>query len=76
MPGCIIDMLDPVSTIRLLVTPSISTVMEGVPCSSKNETEDAMTAFSRVLRRRELPSLAPLFSFPGILFLPEDRVWV
>ena len=51
MRGCMIEMLEAVSTIRLLVTP-ISTVMDGVPCSSTTETENAMTAFLGVLRRR------------------------
>jgi hypothetical protein len=76
MPGCMIEMLEPVSTIRLLVTPSISTEMEGVSCSSITETEGAMTAFSWVLRRRELSSLTLLSRFPNFLFLSEDRVWV
>ena len=70
-----IEMLEPVSTINLLVTP-LSTGIEGVPRSSITETEDAMTEFSGVLRRRELPSLTPLSRFPDFMFLSEDRVWV
>jgi len=71
-----LQILEPVSTIRLLVIPSISIVMKGVPCSRTNGTKDAMTAFSGVLGRREMPSLAPLSSFPDFLFLSENRVWV
>ena len=63
MPGCIIEMLDPVSRIRRLVTP-ISTEMEGVPCSNRTELTGAMTAFSGVLRRRGcLPSRLVRVSF-------------
>jgi hypothetical protein len=53
MPGCTRETEDPVSTIRVLVTP-ISTEIEGMPRSNKTEIEGAMTAFSGVLRRREL----------------------
>jgi hypothetical protein len=63
MPGCIRETEDPVSTIRILVTPSISTEIEGVSRSNETESEGAMTAFSGVLWRREVPSLTPL-SFP------------
>ena len=45
MPGCMIEMIELVSTIRLSVIP-ISTNMEGVPCSSITEIRDALTAFS------------------------------
>jgi len=48
MPDCIIEMLEPVSTIRLLFTPSIATEVEGVPYSNITEIEGAMTAFSGV----------------------------
>jgi hypothetical protein len=45
MPGCIRKIEDPVSTIRILVTPCISTEIEGVPRSNETETEGAITAF-------------------------------
>ena len=69
MPGCIIETLDPMSRIRRRATPSISSEMKGVPCSNKIELKDAMTAFSGVLRWRELSSLTPRSRFPGSLFL-------
>jgi hypothetical protein len=72
MPGCIREIEDTVSTIRILVTPSLFTEIEGVPHSNKSETEGAMTAFSGILRRRELSSLTPLSRFPDSLFLSAN----
>lgn len=74
MPGCIIEMLETVSKTIILVTPSISTVMEGVPFSNRTATKGAMTAFSEVLRRRELSSLTPRSRFPDFSFLYENSV--
>jgi len=45
MPGCIFDMLEPVSKIRLLDIPSISADIVGVPCSNRMGTVSFVTAF-------------------------------
>jgi O-acetyl-ADP-ribose deacetylase (regulator of RNase III) len=50
MLDCKIDMLEPVSTIRLLDMPSISTDILGVPCSKVTGTGTFLTAFSGTLR--------------------------
>jgi len=65
IPGSIIDTLDPVSKIRRRATSSLSTEIEGVPCSNKTELKDAMAAFSGVLRWRELSSVTPTLRFSG-----------
>jgi len=46
MPGCIVDRLEPVSKIRLLVIPSITVDIVGVPCSKRMGTVSFVTAFS------------------------------
>ena len=45
MPGCIIDMLEPVSRIRLLDIPSISADIVGVPFSNRMGSVSFVTAF-------------------------------
>jgi hypothetical protein len=62
--GCSIDILEPVSKIRLLATPSISTEKVGPPCSNMMETRDFSAALSGALRRKELSSISPLARFP------------
>jgi hypothetical protein len=64
MPGCIIDTLEPMSKMRRLAIPSISTEIAGAPNSNRTETENVLTALSVVARWKELSSFAPLISFP------------
>jgi hypothetical protein len=71
MPDCNNEIFEPVCIITLLVTPSISTLMEGVPWSNRTGTKVVVTAFSGVLRWRELPSLTPRSRFPDFLFFLE-----
>jgi len=54
MPGCIIDTLEPVSKIRRLAIPSISTEIVGAPDSNRTETENLLTALSWLARWKEL----------------------
>jgi len=54
MPRCIIDMLEPVSKIRLLDIPSISADIVGVLCSNRMGTVSFVTVFSGALTRKEL----------------------
>jgi len=62
---CSIETLDPVSIIRLLDSPSISTETVGVPCSSKMEHVVVAAASSVVLRWKEgAASLHTVHSFP------------
>jgi len=68
MPGCIMDMLEPVSKIRLLDIPSISADIVGVPFSNRMGTVSFVTAFSWVLRLKELSSFTPLSGFPDSWF--------
>ena len=72
MPGYNMETLDPVSRIRCRVTLSISTEIEGVPCSNETELKVAMTAFSGMLRWRELSSLTPRSCFPDCSFLSDS----
>jgi len=58
-PGFIIETLEPVSTISLLLAPSMSTVKEGAPLSNNIGTAFASTAFSGVTRRQKLSSFTP-----------------
>ena len=67
-PGCSIDTLEPVSKIRLLDIPSISTEIAGVPCSNKTQTADFTTALSGALRWKELSSFTPLSRFTDSLY--------
>ena len=69
MPGCIID-TEPVSKIRRLVIPSISTEIVGAPDSNRTETENLLTALSGVARWKELSSFAPLTSSLTLSFFP------
>jgi hypothetical protein len=64
MPDCMIDTLEPVSTIRLLCLPSISTEMMGVPSSNVRGTGDFTAALSGGSSLEELPSSSPLIRFP------------
>jgi hypothetical protein len=65
MPGCNIEMLEPVSTIKSLATPSIRTEIEGVPGSNVTETVGLVTAFTDASRREELSSLRLSAVFPN-----------
>ena len=67
-PGCSIDTLDPVSNIKRLVTPSISTEIEGLSCSNDIGTVRSLTAFSRVVRWKELLFSTSPSRFPNPLF--------
>src|SRR5215469_14501631 len=72
-PGWSIDTLEPVSKIKRLGTPSISTETVGVPCSNVIETEEVVTALSGALGWEELSSFAPFTRFPDsllALYLP------
>ena len=87
MSGCVIDMLEPVSKIRLLGIPSIIADIVGVPCSNRmgTGTVSFVTAFSGALRRKELSSFylarvslnrGFLFALPSCMsvdFSPEER---
>lgn len=66
-PRCSIDRLKPVSKIRILDIPSISSEIVGVPCSNKTESEDFMTPFSRALRWKKWSSFS-LSPFPNSSF--------
>jgi hypothetical protein len=66
--GCSIDMLEPVSKIRLLDILPISTETVGVPCSNKMETVHIITALSGAFRWKELCSFTPLSHFLDFLF--------
>ena len=46
MPGCIMDILEPVSKIRLLNIPPVTADILGVPCSNEMGTVSFVTAFS------------------------------
>jgi hypothetical protein len=63
MPGCIIDTLEPVSKMRRLAIPSISTEIVDASNSNRIETKNILTALSVVVRWKELSSFAPLTSF-------------
>jgi hypothetical protein len=63
-PGWRIDTLEPVSKIKHLGTPSISTETVGAPCSNMIETEEVVTALSGVLGWEELSSFATFTRFP------------
>ena len=84
MPGCIIDMLEPVFKIRLLDILFISSNIVGVPCSNSMRNVSFLTAFLGALRRKELPFFTPLSRlftrgfFHSLLvlsvdFSPEER---
>jgi len=78
MPGCIIDMLEPVSKIRLLDILSISYDIVDVPCSNRMGTVSFVTVFSGALRRKELFPLHPsrVSLTRGFLFaFPSSSVW-
>ena len=66
--GWSIDTLEPVSTIRRCHFPSISNVIEGVPCSNKTAISGFPTAVSGAQRWSELSPLSPLTRFPGNIF--------
>jgi len=57
-------MLEPVSKIRLLDIPSISTEIVGVPCSNKMETIHIITAPAGAFRWKKLSSFIPISHFP------------
>jgi len=61
--GWSIDMLEPVSIIRLLAVPSISSEIEGARSSNRPETVGLMTAFTGVSSFRELSTLLPLIRY-------------
>jgi hypothetical protein len=56
--------LEPVSKMRRLAIPSISTEIVVAPDSNRIETENFLTALSGVAWWKELSSFAPLTSFP------------
>jgi len=60
--------MEPVSKIRLLDIPSISTDIVDAPCSIEMETLWLLTSFSGALRWRELSSITPSTRFPGSWF--------
>jgi hypothetical protein len=66
MPGCKIEMLEPVSTIKSLLTPSILTEIEGVPGSNATEIFGLVTEFTVVKRQEELSSFTPFCRFPEL----------
>jgi hypothetical protein len=66
MPGCNIEMLEPVSTIKSLATPSIRTEIQGVPGSNATETVGLVTAFTDASRREKLSSFTPFCRFPEL----------
>jgi hypothetical protein len=68
MPGCSIEIVEPVSKSRLLDMPCISTDIVGAPCSIEMETLCLLTVFSGALRWRELSSITPLTRFPDSWF--------
>lgn len=63
-PGFSIDTFDPVSTMSLLLVPSMSTTKKGVPRSNSIGTDFSSTAFLGVTRRQEL-SFTPRRRFPN-----------
>jgi hypothetical protein len=81
MYGCYIDTVEPVSTIRRLAFPSISTGIEGAPSSNRTETEDFLTPLSGASRWKALSSFSTLTRFPDFSFLsyiptlPRARVF-
>jgi hypothetical protein len=68
------------STVRRPALPSISSAIEGAPCSNGSNTVALPTAFSGMPRRSEVFPLSPLIRFPGCAFpsslpvTPWDRV--
>src|SRR5215475_10028514 len=70
-PGFTRHMLEPVSTIRFFLWPSISTVTVGEPVSNLTETEKELTASIRALLFELLSRLAPSSSFPTAYFLQQ-----
>jgi len=67
MPGCTIEMLEPVSIIKTRTSP-IRTEIEGVPCSNATETAGLVTAFTVATRREELSSFMPFLPFPELFY--------
>jgi len=75
MPGCNIEMLEPVTIIMTLTSPSIRTEIEGVPCFNATETAGLTTAFTLASRREDLSSFTPFCRFPNYLIRSSDLVW-
>jgi len=73
MPGCKIETSEPVSIIRLLGIPCISTRTVGVPCSNTIETNDFMAALSGASRWKELPLFSTLTPFLDFSFYLTSR---
>ena len=74
MPGCNIETVYPVSTIKFLSSPSMRTVIERAPCSTAIGTWGLLTAFSEGKRREELSLFTPLCHFPVFPALTSTRV--
>ena len=62
MPGCIIDMLEPVSKIRLLDIPSISADIVSVPCSNNGNCKFRDSVF------RGVEAKGALFLYTSLAF--------
>jgi len=75
LPGCKIEIFESVSIIRLQISPSITTWIEGVPCCIVTETMGHATAFSGGSRRKELSPFMSLRCFPNSLLPPWTLVY-
>jgi hypothetical protein len=65
MPGFNIVRLEPVSTIKSLLTPSILTEKERKWGSNATETVDLMSAFTNASMLEQLSSFTPFCRFPN-----------
>jgi hypothetical protein len=64
MPGYIIDALEPVSKIRRLAIPSISTEIVGAPSSNRTETKERFESVVKGGEVKEAVFVCTCFSFP------------